>query len=74
MRFPIPSFVPVPGPEVLRVISIVSFLAGLSLMAAGLLLLFRGLGRGKNGQRALTWTLLGAGALLSINHGLLLIF
>ena len=70
MRFPIPGFVPVPTPETMRVISIVSLIVGISLVGLAVFFLF--LGKGTN--RRPLWTFMGVGALLILNHGLQLLF
>ena len=68
MRFPIPDFVPVPSPETMHVISVVSLTVGIVLVGAAAFLLFR-----EKRKRA-SWICMGAGALLILNHGIQLLF
>lgn len=69
MRFPIPDFVPVPTPETMRVISVVSLAAGIGLVgAAAFFLFFR-----REGRNKLSWIFMGTGALLILNHGVQLL-
>lgn len=74
MRFPIPSFVPVPNPEAMYVISVVSMIAGACLVGGAILVLFLGKGRGTKKRRRLSWIFIGVGALLILSHGVQLLF
>ena len=72
MDLPIPDFIPVPDPETMRMISIVSLIAGICLVGAGAVYLL--LNKGKEKKSAFTWILICVGALLIVNHGIQLIF
>ena len=71
MRFPFPDFVPVPGAETMRLISLVSLTAGICLVCGTGPFLFL---RREKEQSRFPWMLLGVGALLIVNHGLQLLF
>ena len=72
MRFPIPDFVPVPGPETMHLISLVSLAVGIGLVgAAALSLLAKG---GREKRRRYPYILMGTGVLLILNHGAQLLF
>lgn len=70
MHFPIPNFVPVPSPETMRLISVISLIAGICLVGAGVLFRFLG---GKR-SKTVSWIFIGAGALLMLNHSIQLLF
>ena len=72
MRFPIPDFVPVPTPETMRIISIVSLAAGIGLVGAAALFLFSQ--REKEKREILSWIFMGTGVLLILNHAVQLFF
>lgn len=74
MRFPFPDFVPVPAPETMHIISIVSPMAGICLVCAAAFFLFRGRGAEGEKRHRLSWISMAAGALLIPNHGLQLLF
>lgn len=74
MRFPIPGFVPVPSPEVMRIISAVSLTAGVCLAGGAMLFLFLGKGRKIEKRGRLAWISIGAGTVLILNHGIQLLF
>ncbi|MDE5908310.1 MAG: hypothetical protein K2H52_06185 [Lachnospiraceae bacterium] len=69
MNFPIPDFIPVPSPEVMLVISIVSLAVGICLVGAGVLYLF--LNKGK--KAAFVWIFICVGVLLIANYGIQLL-
>ena len=73
MNFPIPDFIPVPGAETLRLISIISLITGICFAVSGALLLFLNKRKGKE-KNTLAWILICVGVLLTANHGLQLIF
>ncbi len=73
MNFPIPSFIPVPGAETMRLISIISLIAGICVTVAGVLFLFLNKRKG-NKKNTLAWILICVGVLLIANHGIQLIF
>lgn len=73
MNFPIPSFIPVPGAETMRLISIISLIVGICVTVAGVLFLFLNKRKG-NTKNTLAWILICVGVLLIANHGIQLIF
>lgn len=72
MDFPIPDFIPVPNTETMQMISIVSLIVGICLVAAGAVFLL--LNKRKVKKSTLTWIVICVGALLIVNHGIQLIF
>lgn len=74
MHFPIPDFVPFPSAGTLHTISTVALAAGVCLTGGAALYLF--CNRGKRNARRLRWIwgLLGVGVLLTLNHGIQLLF
>lgn len=72
MRFPIPAFVPVPSPETMHIISIVSLIAGICLVGGTAFFLFLHRGNGRKQRRRLCWFFMSAGVLLILNHSILL--
>ena len=72
MIFAIPSFIPVPSPGTMQMISIFSLIAGICFVGAGLLFLF--LNKKKERNNILPWVFLCVGLLLMANHGLQLLF
>lgn len=74
MHFPIPSFVPVPSPETMQILSIVSLIVGIFLVGVAALFLFIGREKAKGKRSKLTWISMGVGALLILNHGIQLLF
>lgn len=74
MRFPIPSFVPVLNPEVMRVVSFLSLIAGICLVCTMALFLLT-IGRTTEGKKKqFAWIFIGVGALLIFNYGIQLLF
>ncbi len=73
MNFPIPSFIPVPSAGTMRIISIISLMAGICIITAGVISLFLNKRKGKE-KNTLAWVLIGVGVLLLVNHGIQLIF
>ena len=73
MNFPIPSFIPVPGAETMRLISIISLIAGICVTVVGVLFLFLNKRKG-NKKNTLAWILICVGVLLIANHGIQLTF
>lgn len=73
MNFPIPSFIPVPGAETMRIISIVSLIVGIYVTVVGVLFLLLNKRKGKE-KNTLAWILICAGVLLIANHGIQLVF
>lgn len=74
MRVPVPSFVPVPSPETIRMISEVLFAAGACLACAGLLSLFLSRRKTEGKASSFAWGLLCVGMALMIDHGVQLLF
>ena len=74
MKFPIPDFVPVPSAEIMQTISIVSLIAGICFVGAGLLFLFLNKKKGKEKKATALWIIIGAGVLLIANHSIQLLF
>lgn len=76
MKVPVPSFVPVPEPEAMRLIAAVLLIAGLSLAAVGLACLFahKRKGKGKGAVPGYIWALIGVGAVLAVDHGVQMLF
>nr|WP_325219094.1 hypothetical protein [uncultured Oscillibacter sp.] len=74
MKVPVPSFVPVPEPEAMRLIAAVLLTAGLSLAAVGLACLFAHKRKGKGAVPGYIWALIGVGAVLAVDHGVQMLF
>lgn len=74
MRFLIPGFVPVPSPETMQTISIISLAVGICLVGAAAISLFLNRKRAKEERNKLVWVLMGTGALLILNHSIQLLF
>lgn len=72
MNLPVPDFIPVPSPETMLTISIVSLIVGICLACLGTLLLF--LYKRKEKKTTIPWICICAGILLAINHGIQLLF
>ena len=74
MSFPVPDFVPVPGAEIMQMISAVSLMAGICLVGVGVLFLLLNRKKEKEKKAAVLWILTAVGALLIVNHGIQLLF
>ena len=74
MNVLIPGFVPVPGAEILKIISIVSLIVGICLISAGLLFLLLNKKKGNQQKPAFLWIFIGVGSLLIVNHSIQLLF
>ena len=74
MKVPVPSFVPVPEPEAMRLIAAVLLIAGLSLAAVGLACLFPTRERERGRSPGYIWALIGVGAVLAVDHGVQMLF
>lgn len=74
MRLPIPGFVPVPGPETMHMISILSLIAGICLVGGAALFLFLKRGEMEETRKKRPWIVMGIGALLILNHAVQLLF
>ena len=74
MKLPVPGFVPVPGPEAMRMIAAVLFGVGACLACAGALVLYAGRNQAEKKTPAFAWVFLGVGVVLMIDHGVQLLF
>lgn len=72
MNLPIPDFIPVPGGEAMRMISLVLLANGVCMATAGVLFLYWSKRKGRE-KNPLAWILIGVGGLLAVNHGIQLI-
>ncbi|NBH15575.1 hypothetical protein D3Z36_15795 [Lachnospiraceae bacterium] len=72
MDFPIPDVIPVPNPQAMQMISIISLIVGICLVGAGVALLLLNKRKGK--KSTLAWIFICIGILLIVNHGIQLIF
>lgn len=70
MNLPIPDFVPIPNAETMAAISIVLLIAGICLVALGIIFLFL---CKRKGKKTISWISICAGILLVANHGIQLL-
>ena len=73
MRDLIPTWIPIPCPETMQCISIVSLIVGILFVIVGLILLHLDRKKG-NKVNKMIWILIGIGAVLVICHGIQLLF
>lgn len=72
MNYPFPDFVPVPSPETMRTISIVSLFVGIAIICAGFVWLY--LRKKSKKKTVFPWVCIGIGAVLLANHGIQLLW